>query len=77
MFLGARHSTEDIMVVGVHVCIVCVSVPHYSILIINFIHYLLPLMLFIYLMTAAAHGEIATGGQIRGVSESDQQTLSK
>ena len=41
------------------------------------IHHLLPLMLFIYLMTAAAHEEIATEGQIRGVGESDQQTLSK
>ena len=40
------------------------------------IHYFLPLILFIYLMTAA-HEEIATGGQIRGVGESDQQTLSK
>ena len=33
-------------------------------------------VLFIYLMTAA-HEEMATGGQIRGVGESDQQTLSK
>ena len=34
--------------------------------------------LFIYLMhmTAAALEEIATGGQTRGVSESNQQTLS-
>ena len=36
----------------------------------------LPLMMFIYLMTAA-HDEIATEGQIGGVGESDQQTLSK
>ena len=52
---------------------VCVCMSYYITL--N-IHYILLLILFIYLMTAAHEG-IATGGQIRGVGESDQQALSK
>ena len=45
-------------------------------IIVLIIHYFLPLIFSLYLMTAA-HEEIVTGGQIRGVGELNQQTLSK
>ena len=50
----------------------CVTASYYSILLFILLHFL-----FINLTTAAAHEEITTGGQIRGVGDSDQQTLSK
>ena len=55
------------------IIVYCVIVSHYIVFIIHFLlHFLV-----IYLTTAASHEEIATGGQIRGVSDSDQQPLSK
>ena len=57
--------------------VLCQIIVLLCLIIVLIIHYLIHLMLFIYLMTAAAHEEIATGGQIRGVGESNQHTLSK